>query len=59
MTPEIEHTHLLIRELNLHVAQVGKGERVLCSVIVACSSIRFDSNEVGEFIMCLCSSNGR
>jgi hypothetical protein len=26
MAPEIEHTHLPIRGLNLHVAQVGKGE---------------------------------
>ncbi|KAF8722566.1 hypothetical protein HU200_022397 [Digitaria exilis] len=31
MAPEIEHTHIPIRGLNIHVAQIGKGvSRVLC-----------------------------
>jgi hypothetical protein len=35
MAQEIEHTHLSIRGLNLHVAQVGKGESLPSSFILA------------------------
>ena len=38
---EIEHTQIPARGINLHVAQVGKGEidRVLCCVVVGCKSV--------------------
>jgi hypothetical protein len=41
MAQEIEHTHLPIRGLNIHVAQVGKGESSAQTLLAGRDRLQF------------------